>query len=184
MFKNIQDNKALHLGFALLFGFIFGFLLQKGGVPEYDILIGQLLLTDFTVVKIILTAIAVGMLGVSLLAHFGLAQLHIKTGSWGASLLGGILFGIGFGILGYCPGTVTGAAAKGYIDALLGGIPGLLTGAGLFAALFPALRDRILNRGDFGKLTFDQLLKLNRWTTVLIFESIIIAALVILERLT
>lgn len=184
MFKNIQNNKTLHLAFGLLFGFIFGFLLQKGGVTEYDILIGQLLLTDFTVVKIILTAIAVGMLGVSLLAHFGIAELHIKEGSWGASLIGGIIFGIGFGILGYCPGTVTGAAAKGYVDALLGGIPGLLAGAALFAALFPVLRNRILNKGDFGKLTFDQLLKLNRWITVLIFETVIIAVLIAIERLT
>ena len=133
MIEKIRDNKVLQIGLAIVFGFIFGFLLQKGGVTEYDILIGQLLLTDFTVVKVILTAIAVGMIGVNLLAHFNLTKLHIKKGSWGASLIGGIIFGIGFGLLGYCPGTVSGAAAKGYIDALTGGIPGLLVGAGLFA---------------------------------------------------
>ena len=56
MIEKIRDNKVLQIGLAIVFGFIFGFLLQKGGVTEYDILIGQLLLTDFTVVKVILTA--------------------------------------------------------------------------------------------------------------------------------
>jgi uncharacterized protein len=169
---------------GLLFGTIFGFLLQKGGVTEYDILIGQLLLTDFTVIKVIFTAIAVGMVGVNLLAHYNKTQLHIKKGSWGASLIGGIIFGIGFGILGFCPGTVTGAAAKGYLDALTAGIPGLLVGAAIFAWLFPTLQKRILNKGDFGKLTFDKLFKLKKWTTIIIFELIIVTTLLIIEILT
>jgi hypothetical protein len=182
MINQMRKNKNLQLFLGILFGFVFGFLLQKGGVTEYNILIGQLLLTDFTVVKIILTAIAVGMVGVNLLAHFNLTQLHIKKGSWGASLPGGIIFGIGFGLLGYCPGTVSGAAAKGYIDALAGGIPGLLVGAGIFAWLFPALRERILNKGNFGELTFGQLFKLNKWMVVIIFEVTIICVLVVIEK--
>jgi hypothetical protein len=182
LFERLQQKKGAQLLLGLLFGFAFGFLLQKGGVTEYDILIGQLLLTDFTVVKIIVTAIVVGMAGVHLLASFNLVQLHVKRGSWGASLIGGLLFGVGFGLLGYCPGTVSGAAAKGYMDALLGGIPGLLVGAGLFAALFPTLRDHILNRGDFGELTFDQALKLNKWAVVCIFEAVLIIALWFIDR--
>lgn len=183
MFDSLRKNNGLQLLLGILFGFIFGFLLQKGGATEYNILIGQLLLTDFTVVKIILTAIAVGMIGVNLLAHFRLTQLHIKKGSWGASLIGGVIFGVGFGLLGYCPGTVSGAAAKGYIDALMGGIPGLLVGAGIFAWLFPALRDKILNKGDFGELTFNRLFKLNKWTTIFIFEVIIIGVLIFIEKI-
>jgi hypothetical protein len=181
MLDDLRKNEGLQLLLGILFGFIFGFLLQKGGVTEYNILIGQLLLTDFTVVKIILTAIAVGMIGVNLLAYFNMIQLHIKKGSWGASLIGGVIFGVGFGLLGYCPGTVSGAAAKGYIDALIGGIPGLLVGAGIFAWLFPMLRDRILNKGDFGELTFNQLFKLNKWILIFIFEVIIIGVLISIE---
>ena len=183
MLHQLWNNKIIKLLFGLFFGFIFGFLLQKGGVTEYDILIGQLLLTDFTVVKIILTAIAVGMAGIYILQHFNLVDLHIKKGSWGASLIGGIIFGVGFGLLGYCPGTVSGAAAKGYLDALSGGIPGLLVGAGLFAIVFPKLQERILDKGDFGQLTFDQLLKINKLTGVVIFEFIIILILVGIETI-
>ena len=182
MMDDLRKNKPLQLVLGILFGFIFGFLLQKGGVTEYNVLIGQLLLTDFTVIKVILTAIAVGMVGVNLLAHFNLTELHIKKGSWGSSLPGGIIFGVGFGLLGYCPGTVSGAAAKGYIDALLGGIPGLLVGAGIFAWFFPALRDKVLNKGDFGDLTFYRLFKLKIWPAIIIFEVVIIGTLIILEK--
>ncbi|MBE0535284.1 MAG: YeeE/YedE family protein [Phycisphaerae bacterium] len=182
--NDVKQNKAAQLVLGTAFGFVFGFLLQRGGVTEYDILIGQLLLTDFTVLKVMLSAVAVGMAGVNLLAHLGLVELQIKRGSWGASLIGGLIFGVGFGLLGYCPGTVSGAAAKGYIDALLAGIPGLLVGAAIFAWAFPRLTEVILNKGDFGKLTFDQLLKLNRWVTIAIFEAMIITVLVLLEIYT
>ena len=182
MLDKLRNNNSLQLLLGIIFGFVFGFLLQKGGVTEYNILVAQLLLTDFTVIKIMLTAVAVGMVGVHAMAHFNLVQLHIKTGSWGASLIGGLIFGIGFGLLGYCPGTVSGAAAKGYIDALIGGIPGLLLGAGVFASLFPRLNKSILNKGDFGKLTLDQLFKLNKWTTIIIVEVVILAVLLCIER--
>jgi len=178
---DVKENRPAQLVLGTIFGFVFGFLLQRGGVTEYDILIGQLLLTDFTVIKVMLSAVAVGMFGVNLLASLGLVELQIKRGSWGASLLGGLIFGVGFGLLGYCPGTVSGAAAKGYLDALIGGIPGLLAGAAIFAWLYPRLSEVILNKGDFGKLTFDQLLKLNKWLTIAIFETAIAATLILLE---
>ena len=184
MLEKLHNNKKAQLILGLIFGSIFGFLLQKGGVTEYDILIGQLLLTDFTVIKIIFTAIAVGMAGVHILVHFKKAKLHIKKGSWGASLIGGLIFGLCFGILGYCPGTVSGAAAKGYLDALTGGIPGLLAGAALFAWCFPVLQKKILNKGDFGQLTFDKLLKQKKWVTIIIFELIIVTTLLLLEIFT
>jgi hypothetical protein len=55
---------------GVVFGLAFGFLLQKGGVGKFNVLIGQLLLQDFTVAKIMLTAIVVGMIGVFALHHF------------------------------------------------------------------------------------------------------------------
>lgn len=62
---------------AVFAGITFGFLLQKGGVGKYNVLIGQLLLEDFTVVKVMLTAIIVGMIGIFVLHRFGLVELHV-----------------------------------------------------------------------------------------------------------
>lgn len=96
---------------GVLFGVIFGFLLQKGGVAKYHVLLGALLLEDFTVMKVMLTAIIVGSVGIFSLHAFGLVKLDIKPTRYAANIIGGLLFGVGFGLLAYCPGT--GAAALG-----------------------------------------------------------------------
>jgi len=182
MFAHLHAQKGLQLGLGLIMGVIFGFLLQKGGVTNYDVIIGQLLLTDFTVIKIMLSAVITGMLGVHMLKSFGLAQLHPKPGSLGASVIGGLIFGVGFGMLGYCPGTVAGAAGQGYLDALFGGMVGSLIGAGIFAALFPRLEASVLHKGDFGELTLPRLLKVNPWAVVVPAAIALAALLVLFEK--
>jgi len=113
MFTGLHSRKGVQLALGLMMGVVFGFLLQKGGVTEYDVIIGQLLLVDFTVVKIMLSAVITGTIGVHLLKSLGMAQLHPKPGSVGASVIGGLIFGVGFATLGYCPGTVGGAVRPG-----------------------------------------------------------------------
>ena len=163
MFKTIHEKRNLQLCIGFLVGIIFGFLLQKGGVTKYDVIIGQLLLTDFTVIKMMLSAMVTGMIGVHLLRSLNLAALHPKPGSFGSVIIGGLIFGIGFGLLGYCPGTMAGAVGEGSLDALLGGIVGMIIGAGLFSEFYPKLEKAILSKGDFGDLTWPHLLKVNPW---------------------
>ena len=167
MLTTLHTNKGLQLGLGLLIGIVFGFLLQKGGATRYDVIIGQLLLTDFTVVKIMLSAVVVGKIGVHFLRGLDMAQLHPKPGSFGSTVIGGLMFGVGFGILGYCPGTMAGAVGQGSLDALFGGIVGMLIGAAIFSELYPKLEKGILNKGYFGELTLPQLLKKNHWWVVI-----------------
>ena len=181
MYKALHSNRNIQLGIGLLIGILFGFFLQKGGVTRYDVIIGQLLLTDFTVIKIMMTAVVVGKIGVHLLRSLGKAELHPKPGSLGSTAIGGLLFGVGFGLLGYCPGTMAGAVGQGSLDALFGGIIGLLIGAGLFAEFYPVLEKRILSKGDFGDLTLPRLLKVNPWVIVIPFAIGIIAFLFWIE---
>jgi len=177
MLKRLHAKKPAQLGLALLAGIAFGFLLQKGGVTRYDVIIGQLLLEDHTVVRIMLSAVVVGTLGVHLLKSLGLAELHPKPGSFGSSVVGGLIFGVGFAVLGYCPGTVAGAVGQGSMDALMGGVVGILIGAGVFAALFPKLSRGLLAVGDFGDVTLPRLLKVNEWVVVLPVSVLIILLL-------
>ncbi|MFZ1898525.1 DUF6691 family protein [Methanoregula sp.] len=146
--EEIRSNNRVQLALGLLSGIAFGFLLQKGGVTNYATILGQLLLTDFTVVKVMLSAILVGMLGIYALKAAGLVRLHTKPGSVGATVIGGLIFGAGFALLGYCPGTAAAATGTGALDALVG-MAGIVLGAGLFARLYPALDRTILNRGTF-----------------------------------
>ena len=182
MLTGIHSRKGLQLVVGLLLGIAFGFLLQKGGVTRYDVIIGQLLFRDFTVLKIMLSAVLTGMLGVHALKSLGLARLHPKPGSIGTSVVGGLIFGVGFGVLGYCPGTVAGAVGQGSMDALLGGVVGILIGAGLFAAVYPKIQSSVLNKGQFGEITLPELFKVHPWAVVLPVVALIVVLLVLIEK--
>lgn len=182
MLKTIRTKENLQLGIGFIIGIVFGFLLQKGGVTKYDVIIGQLLFTDFTVIKIMLTAMTTGMLGVHFLWSLGITQLHPKPGSFGSVVIGGLIFGIGFGVLGYCPGTMAGAVGQGSLDALFGGVVGMIIGAGLFSEFYPKLEKVILSKGDFGELTWPQLLKVSPWIIIVPLSIGIIALLLWIEK--
>jgi hypothetical protein len=158
-------------------GICFGFLLQKGGVTSYDVIIGQLLFEDMTVVKVMLTAMIVAMVGVHLLRAINLAELHHKSGSLGATVIGGLVFGIGFALLGYCPGTVVGAVGQGSVDALLGGVLGMLIGVGLFALVYPRVQRAILGRGQLPAESLPQLFRVNAWVVIVPVVAGVIALL-------
>ena len=121
-------KSAPQLALGLVFGLVFGFLLQKGGVAKYEVLMGQFLLTDFTVMKIMLTAITVGMVGIFSMRALGLVKLHVKPTNYASNVAGGLLFGVGLGLLGYCPGTGAAALGQGNYDAIAG-IAGLMAGS-------------------------------------------------------
>ncbi|MGK2907079.1 MAG: DUF6691 family protein [Desulfuromonadales bacterium] len=166
-----------------LFGLIFGFLLQKGGVGKYNVLIGQLLLQDWTVVKIMLTAIVVGMVGVFTLNHFAKVNLHIKPTRIGANIIGGLLFGAGFALMGYCPGTAAVALGQGSWDALFG-MAGLITGSWIFAELSGWTKQTIEKWGDLGKVLLPDLLNVPRGVFVAYFAAALTAFLVVLQQFT
>ena len=168
---------------GLATGIVFGFLLQKGGVTDYEVIMGQLLLTDFTVVKVMLSAIFVGMIGIYAMRPAGLVRLHCRMGSAGSTVIGGLIFGTGFALLGYCPGTVAGAIGQGALDALFGGVVGLLIGAGIFAELYPSLNKRALSYGTIEEETVPELLRVNEWIIVIGGFAIIVLFLVLLEVL-
>jgi uncharacterized protein len=182
MFSTLHRNKPLQLSTGLVIGFLFGFLLQKGNATEYDVILGQLLFRDFTVIKIMVTAMVTGMVGIHLLRSIGMAQLHPKPGSLGMTLAGGLIFGVGFAVLGYCPGTIAAAVGQGKMDAFAGGLSGIIIGAGLYAHAFPYLSRTILPRGDFGTLTFPELFRVNPWVLIIPLASALVGVLYWLER--
>ncbi len=164
------------LALGLLFGIIFGFLLQKGGVGKYEVLIGVLLLEDFTVVKVMLSAVVVGMLGISWMHSRGLVKLHIKPTRYAANVLGGVVFGIGFALAAYCPGTTATALGQGNYDAIAV-ILGLMAGSYVFAEASAWLSRNVEPWGNRGELTLPGLLKVRSSVFVPIFAGILALAL-------
>lgn len=168
---------------AALFGLAFGFLLQKGGVGKYHILVGQLLLQDFTVAKVMLTAIVTGMIGVLTLHHFGKVKLHLKPTRVGANVIGGLIFGAGFALMGYCPGTAAAALGQGSWDAAFGMV-GLVAGSWLFAEISGWSKRNIEQWGDYGKIQLPDLLPMPRGVFIVVFAMLLIGVLVTLEMYT
>jgi uncharacterized protein len=177
----IRVSRPAQIVLGLLTGVCFGFLLQKGGATDYAVIVNQLLLTDFTVMKLMLSAVIAGMVLFSVLKHTGYANLHAAHGTVGSNVIGGLIFGAGFGLLGYCPGTVAGAAGTGALDALAGGMVGMLIGAGIFAEYYPALRGGILNRLPFPAVTVPEFLRMQEWIAILCLEAGMIGFLLLLE---
>jgi uncharacterized membrane protein YedE/YeeE len=173
----LKANQAM---LALVFGLIFGFLLQKGGVAKYHILMGALLFQDFTVFKVMLSAIITGMFGILILNRFKQVELKLKPTRLGANIIGGLVFGAGFGFAGYCPGTGAAALGQANWDALFV-IGGMIAGSFLFAEASAWLGRTVEKWGDRGKLTLPDFVGLPRDAVILGWAFVLVTALLVLE---
>jgi len=160
--------------FGLLTGMLFGILLQRARVVRYDKQIAALRFQDMTIVKFMMSAIIVGMVGIHFFDVFGLVQLLYKPVVIGENMAGGMIFGLGWGLLGYCPGTQGGALGEGRWDAIWG-IMGMIVGAGLYAETYPFLKENIIGWGSYGYLTIPQLVGVNRWIVIIVFIAGVLA---------
>jgi hypothetical protein len=154
--------------YGLITGIVFGFLLQRGQVLRYDKQLGALRLLDMTIVKFMLSSVLVGMVGVYFLKDLGLATLSVKQAILGGNVIGGLIFGIGWGMLGYCPGTSLGAVGEGRWDGLWG-ILGMFAGAALFAEAYPGIKSTVLTWGNLGAISVPQVLGINHWLIIIPF---------------
>jgi hypothetical protein len=132
-------------------------------------LTGVFYFQDFTVPKVMFTAIVVAGTGLYLLADLRLLDLSrvyfVPTFFW-PQLVGGALFGVGFVVSGYCPGTAVAGLASGKLDALLTMI-GIGAGSLLFAVLFPALEGFYIS-SDRGTETLHNIFGVNHWIVLIV----------------
>ena len=133
----------------LLFGIVFGLILQYARLNRFDTISGLAVLENLTVVKAIALAIGVGILLLQLEVGLGYATFHVKSFQFVGLLLGGLIFGSGMAILGYCPGTLPISLGEGSVDAFLGILGGLLGGL-IYTLALPELKP--LLGADSGKL--------------------------------
>jgi uncharacterized membrane protein YedE/YeeE len=158
----------MELTLGIITGFIFGFLLQKGSVLRFEKQVGFMLLQDMTIIKFMFSAVLVGMVGIYLSESLGLISFSIKATNIGAIAVGGTLFGIGWAIAGFCPGTSVGALAEGRIHAIWA-ILGMVAGAALYAEAYPLLTETVLSWGNLGKITLPQVIGVSPWPVIAAF---------------
>lgn len=172
----------MNMFLGLLTGIVFGFLLQKGRVLRYEKQLGALRLMDMTIIKFMMSAILVGMIGIYAMQDFGMDVLNLKPTILGANILGGLFFGIGWGLFGLCPGTSIGALGEGRWHALFG-IAGMILGASLYATFHPWMTETVLTWGDLGKITLPGVLGINHWIIIVIFVAGVLALFRWIEKL-
>ena len=181
------DALGTPMGFflALLIGFGFGFALERAGFSSSRRLAGLFYFTDMAVLKVMFSALITAMLGLCYLLALGWItpdQLFFLPTIYGAQIIGGLIFGLGWGMLGYCPGTAVGATAKGRWDAFWGGALGMLVGAGIFSEVYPLLKDNLLRWGDLGKLTIPKVAGVNHWVIIAIVWIAFVLVLLRVEK--
>ena len=162
----------MNLIIGLMIGIAFGAVLQLGGASSYKKIMGILLLKDLDIIKIIMLAIAVGTVGIYALDLVDMANMSIKPTYVVGIAVAGLIFGVGFAVAGYCPGTCIVAAGEGKIDAMVT-ILGGLAGAALYAVVYP-LFGGLIGITNYGEVTLPSAFGINGLWIAIPFSAILL----------
>ncbi len=172
---------AFAIGVGLAMGIVFGFALEKSRVFEPGMIVGQMQLRNFIMLKVFLTAVATGAAVLAALNGVGIVKLQPKAALYAADIVGGLLLGAGIALAGSCPGTVLAQVGAGYRDALFT-LAGGICGAVAYSYATPALSGTFLAAGS-GKLVLSDLIGLPYWQGAITLAGIIVIVLFALEAL-
>ncbi|WP_246663048.1 YeeE/YedE thiosulfate transporter family protein [Pseudolabrys sp. FHR47] len=164
---------------GIVMGIVFGFALEKSRVFEPGVIVGQMQMRNFIMLKVFLTAVATGAVVLAVLNGFGYVKLAPKAAMYYADIIGGLILGAGIALAGACPGTTLAQIGAGYRDALFTLVGGLF-GAVAYSYAEPALSKSFLGQSS-GKLIFSQLFGIPYWAGALGFAVLIALVLVALE---
>ena len=173
---------AFAISVGLLMGVVFGFALEKSRVFEPGIIVGQMQLRNFIMLKVFLTAVATGAVVLSVLNGFGFVKLQPKAALYSADVIGGLLLGTGIALAGACPGTILAQVGAGYRDALFTLVGGIC-GAVAYSYTTPTLSNTFLVSGG-GKIVLTDMIGVPYWLGAIALASIIVVILFVLERFT
>ena len=169
---------AVLIGLAT--GIVFGFVLEKSRVFEPGIIVGQMQLRSFIMLKVFLAAVITGLVVLAIMnGVFGVA-LQLKPLLWQADIIGGLVLGAGIALAGACPGTSLAQVGAGYRDSIfvvLGGIAGAIA----YGYADQTISAFFAEKG--AKLSFAGLAGLPFWQVALAFAAALTAILVGLEHL-
>ena len=172
---------------ALIVGVGFGFALNKGGLTKYRRIAGAFRFTDMTVLKFMLTGIVTAMIGLYALRGAGLiTRFPVVPATFIAgNVIGGLIFGVGMSLAGYCPGTCFAGAGEGKLDYLLPGVLGLMAGAALYGLSYPFIGQPLelwAYRTNLGSITLPDWLGLDPYLVVALFTLVVLFLFYLIGR--
>jgi uncharacterized membrane protein YedE/YeeE len=170
--------------YALILGVLFGVALNKAGLTKYHKIANQFRLTDFTVLKFMMTALVVAMLGLFPLHALGVINLPTVPATYVVgNLIGGLIFGVGMALAGFCPGTCVAGAGEGKVDYLVPGILGFLTGAVIYGLTYDKVFPKISAIANYGNVTLPELWHISPYLAILVFTIMALVLFYLIDRM-
>ncbi len=155
---------------ALFLGVFFGFSLNKAGLTKYHKIVNVFRFTDMAVLKFMMTALIVSMSGLYLLRGLGLVTFpNVPATYVVGNIVGGLIFGVGMALSGYCPGTCAAGAGEGKLDYLIPGVLGFLVGATIYGLTYQIVFPMISKIANIGNVVIPDIWNLSPLLTVVFF---------------
>jgi uncharacterized protein len=169
---------------AIVLGIFFGFALNKAGLTRYSKIVNVFRLNDMAVLKFMMTALVVTMLGVYPLRMLGVIEFPTVPSTYiVGNLLGGLIFGVGMALAGFCPGTAVAGAGEGKLDYLIPGLLGFLTGAALFGLTYDQVFPPISKIMNYGAAVIPDLWNVNAILVVFVFAVMALVLFYLIDRM-
>lgn len=169
---------------ALFLGVFFGFSLNKAGLTKYHKIVNVFRLNDLAVLKFMMTALVVAMCGLFVLRGLGVLTFPTVPATYVVgNLVGGLVFGVGMALAGFCPGTCAAGAGEGKLDYIIPGFLGFLAGAGLYGLTYPLIFPQISGIANLGNVVIPDLWNLNPYLTVITFALMALLLFYLIDRM-
>ncbi len=187
LFKNGFISNEANLFFAIVLGFAFGFVLERSGFTRSQFIVDTFYLRDLAVPKIMGIAVITTTTWFIIFAFLGILDLKAlfspPTYVW-PYVVGGLLFGVGMVMAGYCPGTAVAGAGTGKSDAWIF-LFGIAFGMFLYFLIYPYI-DQLASSSKLGVLKLHDLFGGNEYTSYIltvVLEIGIILFLMFLQKI-
>ena len=168
----------------LVLGVFFGFALNKAGLTKYNKIVNQFRLSDMAVLKFMMTALVVAGIGLIILHGLGWVNFPVVPATYVAgNLAGGLIFGVGMSLAGFCPGTCVAGAGEGKVDYLFPGILGFFVGALIYGLTYQFVFPKISAIANYGNVTIPQLWNINPYLAITVFSIMALVLFYLIDRM-
>jgi uncharacterized membrane protein YedE/YeeE len=168
---------------ALVLGVFFGLSLNKAGLTKYHKIVNVFRFTDMAVLKFMMTALVVSMTGLYALRGLGWITFPAAPATYiVGNVVGGLIFGVGMSLSGYCPGTCAAGAGEGKLDYIVPGLLGFFTGAVIFGFTYQQVFPQISALAKLGNVVMPDLWNLNPYLFVGLFAAITVLLFYLIDR--
>lgn len=168
---------------ALVLGIFFGFALNKAGLTKYHKIVNVFRFTDMAVLQFMMTTLVVAMSGLYALRGLGVVTFPAAPATYiVGNLIGGLVFGMGMALSGYCPGTCVAGAGEGKLDYIIPGLLGFMIGAVIYGLTYQQVFPQISAIANYGNTIIPDLWNISPFLFILLFTLISVMLFYLIDR--